>query len=118
MTDLNLKVHGTGYDCSLEALDMKTAWTKVDLPNRNKAGTKIPTVPTSNFFFLRLVPHKQLTRKLMKVQHRQSEYYHQARNISIDGFSQTALKKKEEELNASNFYYNAMLDKVVQLVTV
>ena len=71
MTDLNLKVHGTGYDCSLEALDMKTAWTKVDLPNRNKPGTKIPTVPTSNFFF-RLVPHKQLTRKLMKVQHWQS----------------------------------------------
>jgi hypothetical protein len=53
MADHNLKVHGPGYDCSLEALDMKTAWTKVD-PNRNKPGTKIPTVifgtPQAFFF--------------------------------------------------------------------
>jgi len=109
MNDLKLKVHGSGFDSTLETLNMETAWLHVDLPCGNKGGADSGTVIFGN-------PKPSRNEAAESACQAVLDYYCSARDVKIDDFSSTVLKKKQEELDASKFFCAAMQDKVVRLV--
>jgi len=109
MNDLKLKVHGSGFDSTLETLNMETAWLHVDLPCGNKGGADSGTVIFGN-------PKPSRNEAAESACQAVLDYYCRARDVKIDDFSSTVLKKKQEELDASKFFCAAMQDKVVRLV--
>ena len=109
MNDLKLKVHGSGFDSTLETLNMETAWLHVDLPCGNKGGADSATVIFGN-------PKPSRNEAAESACQAVLDYYCSARDVKIDDFSSTVLKKKQEELDASKFFCAAMQDKVVRLV--
>jgi len=109
MDALKLKVHSSAYDSTLEALSMETAWMHVDLPCGNQPGSDSTTV----IFGTPQASHSEADESACQAV---LNYYSNARDVKIDDYSHSALKMKQEQLDASNFFCNAMQDKMVLLV--
>ncbi|KAG2556750.1 hypothetical protein PVAP13_8NG264200 [Panicum virgatum] len=109
MDGLKLKVHSSGYDSTLQGLNMETAWMHVDLPCGNKPGPDSTTVIFGS-------PQPSQSEADESACQAVLSYYCNARDVSIDDFSHNVLKLKQEELDASKFFCGAMQDKVVRLV--
>jgi len=109
MDNLKLKVHGSGYDSTLQGLSMETAWLDVDLPCGNKPGADSTAVIFGTPQPSHAEAHENACEAVLN-------YYCSTRDVIIDDFSHSVLKKKQEDLDASNFFCAAMQDKVVRLV--
>ena len=109
MDALKLKVHSSAYDSTFEALGMETAWMHVDLPCGNQPGSDSTTV----IFGTPQASHSEADESACQAV---LNYYSNARDVKIDDYSHSALKMKQEQLDASNFFCNAMQDKMVLLV--
>jgi len=109
MDSLKLKVHGSGYDSTLQGLGMEAAWMQVDLPCGNKPGAHSTTIIFG-------IPKPSRTEADESACEAVLNYYCSARDVTIDDFSHSLLKIKQEKLDASNFFCAAMQDKVVRLV--
>ena len=109
MDTLILKVHGSGYDSALQGLHMETAWMDVDLPCGNKPGADSTAVIFGS-------PQPSQNEADESACQAVLNYYCNARDVTIDDFSHSVLKMKQEELDASKFFCGAMQDKVVRLV--
>ena len=109
MDSLKLKVHGSGYDSTLQGLGMEAAWMQVDLPCGNKPGAHSTTIIFG-------IPKPSRTEADESACEAVLNYYCSARDVTIDDFSHSLLKIKQEKLDASNFFSAAMQDKVVRLV--
>ena len=97
MDNLNLKVHSSGYDSSFQAINMETAWLDVDLPCGNKPGADSTTVIFGNPKSSKYEAAESACQAVLN-------YYYNARDVTIDDFSHSVLKMKQEELDASNFF--------------
>ena len=97
MDTLKLKVHGSGYDSALQGLHMETAWMDVDLPCGNKPGAN----STAIIFGSPQPSHNEADESACQAV---LNYYCNAREVTIDDFSHSVLKMKQEELDASNFF--------------
>ena len=109
MDNLKLKLHSSGYDPMLQGLNMETAWMHVDLPSGNKPGADSSTI----IFGSPQPSHNEADESACEAV---LNYYCSARDVDIDDFSHSVLKKKQQELEASNFFCAAMQDRVMCLV--
>jgi len=109
MDSLKLKVHSSGYDTTLQGLNMETAWMHVDLPCGNRPGTDTSIV----IFGTPQPSQNEADESVCQAVH---NYYCSAREVNIDNFSYSILKMKQEQLEASNFFCGAMQDKVMRLL--
>jgi len=109
MDNLKLKVHNSGYDSTLQGLNMETAWMHVDLPCGNKPGADSTTIIFGT-------PQPSYNEADESACEAVLNYYCSTRDVSIDDFSYGVLKTKQEQLEASNFFSAAMQDKVMRLL--
>ena len=88
--------------------DQYIAWMSVDLPRLGEAGKDGSTVlysdPCSNYYDAE-----------EKVAESVLEYYQSNRKIEINDFNQDMLKKKQYELDISNFFCQAFEDKINEM---
>jgi len=88
--------------------DQYIAWMSVDLPRLGEAGKDGSTVlysdPCSNYYDAE-----------EKVAESVLEYYQSNRKIEINDFNQNVLKKKQYELDISNFFCQAFEDKINEM---
>ena len=108
MDSLKLKVHSSGYDSTFQGLNMETAWMHVDLPSGNNPGADSSTVIYGNPKSTHSEADESACQAVLN-------YYCSARDGSINDFSHSVIKMKQEQLDASNFFYAAMQDNVVSL---
>ncbi|KAG2572069.1 hypothetical protein PVAP13_7KG147100 [Panicum virgatum] len=89
MDSLKLKVHSSGYDTTLQGLNMETAWMHVDLPCGNRPGTDTSIVIFGT-------PQPSQNEADESVCQAVLNYYCSARDVNIDNFSYSILKMKQE----------------------
>ncbi|XP_039842544.1 uncharacterized protein LOC120702706 isoform X2 [Panicum virgatum] len=106
MGQLNLNVHGTGM--LPFGLDQYIAWMCVDLPRHGGRGKDGDTVLYSNPFSNHEDAEENLAESVL-------EYYQSNRKIEINDFNQNVLKKKQYELDISNFFCQAFEDKMDEM---